>query len=103
MLSNTYKIKPWQLLNMTILAILTGDGLTKEMYENVWEEVNWEGNPPPGVIFHAMLFDDSGKFCVAEVWESEEQWNNFFSVVWNLLCRKPMYPLQRRKYCKSTK
>jgi hypothetical protein len=43
--------------------------------------VNWEGNPPPGVIFHAMLFDDSGKFCVAEVWESEEQWNNFFSVV----------------------
>jgi heme-degrading monooxygenase HmoA len=79
MLSNTYKIKPWQLLNMTILAILTGDGLTKEMYENVRKEVNWEGNPPSGVIFHAMSFDDSGKFCVAEVWESEEQWNNFFN------------------------
>ena len=62
---------------MTILAILTGDGLTKEMYENVRKEVNWEGNPPPGVIFHAMSFDGSGKFCVAEVWESEEQWNNF--------------------------
>ncbi len=53
MLSNAYKIKPWQLLNMTILAILTGDGLTKDMYENVRREVMWEGKPPPGVIFHA--------------------------------------------------
>jgi heme-degrading monooxygenase HmoA len=64
---------------MAILAILTGDDLTKEMYQNVRKEVNWEGNPPPGVIFHAMSFDHSGKFCVAEVWESEDQWNNFFN------------------------
>ena len=67
---------------MTILAIHTGDGMTKDIYENVRKEVNWEGNTPPappGVIFHAMSFDDSGKFCVAEVWESEEQWNNFFN------------------------
>ena len=64
---------------MTILAIHTVDGLTKDMYENVRREVMWEGNPPPGVIFHAASFDDSGKFCVAEVWESEEQWNNFFN------------------------
>src|SRR5215216_5221393 len=78
MLSNTYKIKPWQLLNMTILAILTGDGLTKEMYENVRKEVNWEGNPPPGVIFHAMSFDDSGKFCVAEVWDQRNNGTIFY-------------------------
>ena len=35
--------------------------------------------PPPGVMFHAASFDDSGKFCVAEVWESEDQWNNFLN------------------------
>ena len=39
---------------MTILAIHRGDGITKEIYENARKEVNWEGNPPPGVIFHAL-------------------------------------------------
>jgi hypothetical protein len=63
---------------MTILAIHTGDNLTKDMYENVRKEVNWEGNTPAGVIFHAAYFDKSGNFSVAEVWESEDQWNNFF-------------------------
>jgi hypothetical protein len=29
---------------MTILAIHTGGGLTKDMYENLRKEVNWEGN-----------------------------------------------------------
>jgi hypothetical protein len=64
---------------MTILAVhlYTGGGFTKDMYENVRKEVNWEGNPPAGVIFHAASFDDSGNFCLAEVWESEDQWNNF--------------------------
>jgi hypothetical protein len=64
---------------MTILAIHTGDGLTKDMYEYIGKEVNWEGNPPPGVIFHAASFDKSGNICVAEVWESEDQWNNFLN------------------------
>src|SRR3712207_983337 len=64
---------------MTVLTIHTGDGMTKDMYENVRKEVTWEGNPPPGMIFHAASFDDSGKFCVAEVWESEEQWNTFLN------------------------
>jgi hypothetical protein len=50
MLSNAYKIKQGQ-LNMTILAIHTGEGMTKDMYENVRKEVTWEGNPPPGMIF----------------------------------------------------
>jgi hypothetical protein len=64
---------------MTILAIHTADGLTKDMYENVRKEVNWEGNPPRGVSFHAASFDKSGNFCLAEVWESEDQWNNFLN------------------------
>jgi predicted phosphoadenosine phosphosulfate sulfurtransferase len=47
------------------------------MYENARREVNWECNPPPGVIFHAASFDDSGNIRVADIWESEDQWKNF--------------------------
>jgi hypothetical protein len=65
---------------MAVLAIHTADGLTKDMYETLRKEVNWEGNPPPGVIFHAASFDNSGNNgCVADVWESEDQWNNFLN------------------------
>ena len=63
---------------MTILAIVTGEGMTKEMYESLRKEVNWEGNPPPGVIFHAASFDSSGNLRVADIWESEDHLNNFF-------------------------
>ena len=47
------------------------------MYENARREVNWECSPPPGVIFHAASFDDSGNIRVADIWESEDQWKNF--------------------------
>ena len=43
------------------------------MYENARKEVNWEGNPPPGLILHAVSFDNSGNIRVADVWESEDQ------------------------------
>ena len=61
---------------MAILAIHTGK-ITKEMYENIGKEVNWESNPPSGVIFHTASFDNSGDICVAEIWESEDQCNEF--------------------------
>ncbi len=63
---------------MAILLIAKGEGLTKEIYENGRKEVNWEGNPPPGIIFHVVSFDDSGNIRVVDIWESEEQMNNFF-------------------------
>ena len=66
---------------MAILIINRGDGFTKQIYENARKEINWEGNPPPGVIFHAASsFDSSGNnIRVADVWESEDQWNNFLN------------------------
>jgi hypothetical protein len=65
---------------MAILLINRGDGFTKDIYENARKEVNWEGNPPPGLIFHAASFDASGNnIHVADVWESEDQWNNFLN------------------------
>ena len=65
---------------MAILLIVRGDGYTKELYENARKEVNWEGNPPPGFISHAASFDKSGNtLVVADIWESEDQWNNFLN------------------------
>jgi hypothetical protein len=56
---------------MAVLIINRGDGFTKQIYDNARKEVNWEGNPPRGAIFHAASFDSSGNnIRVADVWES---------------------------------
>jgi hypothetical protein len=50
------------------------------MYETLRKEVDWEHNHPAGVILHAAGFDESGNNVrVADIWESEEQLNNFVS------------------------
>ena len=64
---------------MAIHLFVRGDGLTKDIYENARKEVNWEGNPPPGLILHTASFDNSGNLRVADIWESEDQWNNFLN------------------------
>jgi hypothetical protein len=46
---------------MAILAIFTGNNITKQMYEALRKEVDWEHNHSAGVIFHAAGFDESGK------------------------------------------
>jgi hypothetical protein len=49
------------------------------MYEDLKKEVDWENNPPPGVILHAAGLDNSGNIQVADLWESEQDFNNFAS------------------------
>ena len=50
------------------------------MYETLRKEVDWEHNHPAGVILHAAGFDESGNNVrVDDIWESEEQLNNFVS------------------------
>jgi hypothetical protein len=46
-LSNPYKKNQASSEYMTILAISSGEGWTKDMYESLRKEVNWEENPPP--------------------------------------------------------
>jgi len=65
---------------MAILAIFTGNSITKQMYESLRKEVDWEHKHPPGGIFHAAAFDDSGNnMRVADVWESKEELNKFIN------------------------
>ncbi len=63
---------------LPILVIFTGNNITKQMYESLRNEIDWEHNPPKGAIFHAAAFDDAGNTVhVANVWESEEDLNSF--------------------------
>ena len=65
---------------MPILVIFTGNNITKQMYESLRKEIDWEHNQPAGAIFHAAAFDDTGNTVhVANVWESEEDLNSFVS------------------------
>jgi hypothetical protein len=63
---------------MAILAIFKGEGFTKEMYENLRQEVDWEHKNPAGAIFHAAGFDENGNAHVADIWESQEALDEFF-------------------------
>ena len=63
---------------MTILVIFQGS-ISKEMYEALRKEVKWESQPAPGGVFHAAGFDESGEIHVADIWESEQDLNNFVS------------------------
>jgi hypothetical protein len=63
---------------MAILAIFSGNNITKQMYESLRREVDWEHSHPTGVILHAAAFDDSGNnIRVVDVWESKEDLNRF--------------------------
>lgn len=61
---------------MALLAIFTGS-TTKEQYEALRREVQWEKDLPVGAVIHAAGFDDAGGIHVADVWESPEALNAF--------------------------
>jgi hypothetical protein len=64
---------------MAILAIVSAPGITKEIYETLRKEVDWEHKHATGAVFHAAGFGsgkDSG-IHVADIWESEKDFNNF--------------------------
>lgn len=62
---------------MAILASFTGVGFTKQLYEQLRKEVDWERKHPKGAVLHSAGFDNSGSIRVADVWESEQDFNNF--------------------------
>ena len=65
---------------MAILVLFTGQGYNKDMYETLRKEVGWERTPATGGIFHSMAIDKSGNTIrVADIWESEQDLNNFVS------------------------
>ena len=56
-----------------IMAIFTGKGFTKEMYERLWQEVRWETEPIDGWLMHDVSFDYSGDIRMTNIWGSTEK------------------------------
>jgi hypothetical protein len=64
---------------MAVLAIIKCVGITKQMYEMVRREVQWETKIEPGGLLHVCAFDGSGEIHVADVWESDVALSNFMN------------------------
>jgi hypothetical protein len=62
---------------MAILALFTGEGITRQMYDALRQEVDWEHQQPNGGIIHIASFDDAGNPHVADVWSSPDTLNEF--------------------------
>ena len=73
---------------MAIIAIITGKGFTKDMYDRLRREVGWETEPIDGWIMHAVRFDESGELQMINIWESTEKNNEGF--------RSRLMPVMRR-------
>lgn len=59
-----------------IVMLMQWTGVTKELYEKVRKQVNWEGEVPKGAVLHIAAFDEKG-IRVTDIWESEEDLNSF--------------------------
>lgn len=83
-----------------IVMLMQWTGVTKELYEKVRKQVNWEGEIPKGAVLHITAFDEKG-IRVTDIWKSEEDLNNFIQnrlmpVTGKLVETKPnieIYPL----------
>jgi hypothetical protein len=46
-------------------------------YDGVSERLNLEADPPDGLIVHTAGYTGKGIFRIANVWESENDWESF--------------------------
>jgi hypothetical protein len=60
-----------------ILVQFAFTSLTAAQYDRVWEDLRQAGfENPDGMIHHFGAFSDTG-WLITEVWESEQQFNEF--------------------------
>ena len=61
---------------MPVMMVMEWPGIGAEEYEAARKHVNWEGDVPPGAMFHAVAVTDSG-VRVTDIWESAEAFDAF--------------------------
>ncbi len=74
-------------------GVADGDRSTVN-YDHVFEELNLEADPPPGLIFHSAGFDEQrGVFRTVDIWETAEQAGKFLTErLGPILARGPVDP-----------
>ncbi|MBA3726131.1 MAG: hypothetical protein H0W86_06680 [Armatimonadetes bacterium] len=61
---------------MAVIIQLEWPGLTLDQFDEARRRIRWEEEPAKGSIVQAQGWDN-GTFKAADIWESEEDWNNF--------------------------
>ncbi len=61
---------------MATVMLMHWPEVTKEQYELVRREVNWEGDVPDGAKFHVAWFGNDG-FRVLDLWNTEADFERF--------------------------
>lgn len=61
---------------MATVMLMHWPEVTKEKYEEVRRDVNWEGEPPAGAKFHTAWIAADG-FHVLDLWDSPADFENF--------------------------
>ena len=61
---------------MAVMMHMLWEGIGVDEYEAAREAVNWEGDVPPGAMFHFMAAADDGVH-VTDIWESAEAFDAF--------------------------
>ena len=61
---------------MAVTTYVQWEGISAKQYDEARKVVNWENDPPPGLLFHVAAFDGAaGHFT--DVWETAEQFKEF--------------------------
>lgn len=61
---------------MRIVMLMKWDGITSTQYDELRNEVHWEGNVPQGAVFHVAAFGNNA-IHVTDIWESLDDMNGF--------------------------
>jgi len=61
---------------VAVMMQMIWNGIGAEEYEAARKHVNWEGDVPPGAMFHVVAVTDGG-VRVTDVWESAEAFDAF--------------------------
>ncbi len=61
---------------MSVVMIMEWDGVTLDQYEQARDLVNWEGEVPPGALFHVAAHDGHA-MRVTDIWESAQDFQRF--------------------------
>jgi hypothetical protein len=64
---------------MAIALVYDFPGMTRSLYDTIMCDLNLHGSLAPGMIFHACGEQEDGDWRAVEVWETLEDWENFFN------------------------
>ena len=62
-----------------IIATISGNGFTRDLYDSLRQEVGWETDQIDGWIVHAVRFDESGEIQMVNVWDSLDDMSEAFA------------------------